>query len=71
MARDNYGHFINNEGVWIRVNTDKRGKDHIDFYDDCPVNNDDHKSIHIDYNSEILVREKLQMQLVIKLSQQM
>lgn len=52
MARDNYGHFINNEGVEIRANTDKRGKEHIDFYDDCPVNNDDHKSIHIDYNSD-------------------
>lgn len=31
MARDNYGHFINDEGVEIRANTDKRGKDHIDF----------------------------------------
>lgn len=52
MARDNYGHFINDEGVEIRVNADKRGKDHIDFYDNCPVNDEEHKSIHIDYDSD-------------------
>lgn len=52
MARDNYWHFINDEGVEIRANTDKRGKDYIDFYDNCPVNDEEHKSIHIDYDSD-------------------
>ncbi len=36
MSRDKYGHYINDEGVEIRANTDKYGKDNIDIYDKCP-----------------------------------
>lgn len=51
MPRDKYGHYINDEGVEIRTSTDKYGKDHIDFYDDCPADKDEHVSIHINYDS--------------------
>ena len=34
----------------IKVQTDKNGKDHIDFYDKDPKD-PDHKSIHIDWDS--------------------
>ena len=32
MDRDEYGHYVNDEGVEIKVSTDKNGKDHIDIY---------------------------------------
>lgn len=51
MSRDKYGHYINDEGVEIRANTDKYGKDHIDIYDKCPADNKNHGSIHIDFDS--------------------
>ena len=47
MARDKYGHYVNDNGVEIRVSTDKTGKDHIDIYDKCPADNPEHGSIHI------------------------
>ena len=50
--RDEYGHYVNNEGVEINASTDKNGRDHIDFYDSCPAENPDHGSIHINFNSE-------------------
>lgn len=52
MARDDYGHYVNNEGVEINVNTDKKGVDHISIYDSCPADNPDHGSIHINYDSD-------------------
>lgn len=51
MERDKYGHYVNDEGVEIKVSTDKNGKDHINIYDSCPAENPDHGSIHIDYDS--------------------
>ena len=38
------------KGVYIRVTTDKRGKDHVDIYDKSP-RDPSHKSIHIGYDS--------------------
>ena len=52
MGRDEYGHYINDEGVEIRVSTDKNGKDHIDIYDSCPAENPDHSSIHINIDTD-------------------
>ena len=52
MDRDEYGHYVNDEGVEIRTSTDKYGRDHIDIYDSCPAENPDHSSIHINYDSD-------------------
>lgn len=52
MGRDEYGHYINDEGVEIRISTDKNGKDHIDIYDSCPAENPDHSSIHINIDTD-------------------
>ena len=53
MDRDEYGHYVNVEGVEIKVSTDKNGRDHIDIYDSCPAENPDHGSIHINFNSDV------------------
>lgn len=50
--RDEYGHYVNSEGVEIRASSDKNDRDHIDFYDKCPAENKEHGSIHINFNSE-------------------
>lgn len=42
--------YKNQEGVYIDAHTDKRGKDHIDFYDRDPSDKD-HGSIHINWDS--------------------
>lgn len=52
MGKDEYGHYVNDEGVEIRTSTDKYGRDHIDIYDSCPAENPDHGSIHINYDSD-------------------
>lgn len=52
MSRDEYGHYVNEQGVEIRVSTDKNGKDHIDIYGSCPAEDEEHVSIHIDYDSK-------------------
>lgn len=43
--------YENEKGTHIDVNTDKRGKDHISFYDKDPKE-PDHSSIHINWDSE-------------------
>ena len=53
MDRDEYGHYVNVEGVEIKVSTDKNGRDHIDIYDSCPAENPEHESIHINFNSDV------------------
>lgn len=52
MGRDKYGNYINDKGVTIKITEDKRGKDHISFYDG-PVDGD-HIGVHvnIDYDKE-------------------
>lgn len=52
MPRDEYGHYVNDEGVEINVNTSKDGTDHINIYDSCPADNPEHGSIHINYDSD-------------------
>jgi hypothetical protein len=41
--------YKNEKGVYINAHTDKRGIDHIDFYDNAP--SETHTSIHIRYDS--------------------
>ena len=42
--------YKNEKGVYINVHTDRRGKDHIDFYDRDPKD-PNHESIHIGWDS--------------------
>ena len=42
--------YKNEKGVYIDVHTDRRGKDHIDFYDRDPKD-PNHESIHIGWDS--------------------
>lgn len=47
-SRDKYGNYVNDEGVVIKITTDKNGKDHISFYGgevDKP-----HDAAHININ---------------------
>lgn len=44
MSRDNYGNYVNKEGVTIKAHTDKYGRVHVDFYDG-PVD-EDHDYVH-------------------------
>lgn len=50
MERDKYGNYVNEEGVTIKVNTDKNGNDHVSFYDG-PVDGD-HAAVHVDVDYE-------------------
>lgn len=50
MEKDKYGHNVNSEGVEIKASTSSSGKTKIDFYDSCPAENENHKSIHINYD---------------------
>lgn len=52
MGRDKYGHYVNEQGVEIKASTSSSGKDKIDIYDSCPAENEDHGSIHINYDSD-------------------
>lgn len=48
MGRDKYGNYVNEKGVTIKINEDKKGNDHISFYDG-PVDGD-HSAVHININ---------------------
>lgn len=50
MSNNNSEKYENNKGVYIDVHTDKKGKDHVDFYDKDP-RDDSHESIHINWDS--------------------
>lgn len=52
MGRDKYGHYVNEQGVEIKASTSSSGKDKIDIYDSCPAENEDHGSIHINFDSD-------------------
>lgn len=52
MGRDKYGHYVNDEGVEIRTSTDRHEKDHIDIYDSCPADNANHRTVHINWDSD-------------------
>ena len=46
--RDKYGHYVNDKGVTIKINTDRNGNDHISFYDKDV--DDDHSAVHVNIN---------------------
>lgn len=50
--RDKYGNYVNDKGVTIKVSTDKKGNDHIGFYEGPVYEKDNHKGVHvnIDYD---------------------
>ena len=50
-SRDRYGNYVNEKGVIIKINTDKKGGDHISFYGGQV--DEPHESIHInlDWNN--------------------
>ncbi len=50
MSRDEYGHYVNDKGVEIKASTSSSGKTKIDIYDSCPAKNEDHGSIHINFD---------------------
>lgn len=52
MARDEYGHYVNDKGVEIKGSTSSSGKAKIDIYDSCPAENENHGSIHINYDED-------------------
>lgn len=50
--RDKYGNYVNEEGVTIKINTDRNGNEHISLYDK-PVD-EPHTGVHVnvDYEKE-------------------
>ncbi len=50
--RDKYGNYVNDKGVTIKINTDKNGNDHINFYDGEVDEEHDAIHINIDYEDE-------------------
>lgn len=47
--RDKYGNYVNDKGVRIKINQDKNGVDHINFYDG-PVDGD-HSAVHVNVDT--------------------
>lgn len=52
MKKDKYGHNVNEKGVEIKATTSSSGKAKIDIYDSCPAENKEHKSIHINLDTD-------------------
>lgn len=50
--RDKYGNYVNDEGVTIKITTDKNGNDHISFYGDAVDKPHDAAHININYDKE-------------------
>lgn len=50
MDRDKYGNYVNDEGVTIKITTDKNGNDHVSFYGG-PVD-EDHSAVHVNVDYE-------------------
>lgn len=48
--RDKHGNYVNDKGVTIKINTDKNGNDHINFYNGEV--DEEHDAIHININYE-------------------
>lgn len=49
--RDKYGNYVNDEGVTIKINTDRNGKDHISFYDGDVDKDHDAVHVNVDYDN--------------------
>ena len=50
MGRNERGEYVNDKGVTIKISTDKKGRDHISFYDKDP-SIPDHSAAHINVDS--------------------
>ena len=50
MGRNERGEYVNDKGVTIKISTDKKGKDHISFYDKDPSTSN-HSAAHINVDS--------------------
>ena len=48
-SRDKYGNYKNDKGVTIKINTDKKGNDHISFYGGDVDKKHDAAHVNIDY----------------------
>lgn len=46
--RDKYGNYVNDEGVTIKITTDKRGNNHVSFYGDEV--DKPHDAVHVNVN---------------------
>lgn len=51
-SRDKYGNYVNDEGVRIKITTDKSGNDHISFYGDEVDEVHDAAHINVNYDKE-------------------
>ena len=50
--RDKYGNYVNDKGVIIKVNTDRKGKDHVSFYGSDVDKQHDGVHVNIDYDKK-------------------
>ena len=50
MGRNERGEYVNDKGVTIKISTDKKGRDHISFYDKDP-STPNHSAAHINVDS--------------------
>ena len=50
--RDKYGNYVNDKGVIIKINTDKKGNDHISFYGGEVDKPHDAAHVNVNYNKE-------------------
>ena len=51
--RDKYGNYVNDEGVTIKITTDKKGNDHVSFYGDEVDKPHDAVHVNVNYDKEI------------------
>ena len=50
--RDKYGNYVNDEGVTIKITTDKRGNDHVSFYGGEVDKPHDAAHVNVNYDKE-------------------
>lgn len=50
--RDKYGNYVNDEGVTIKITTDKKGNDHVSFYGDEVDKPHDAVHVNVNYDKE-------------------
>ena len=51
-GRDKYGNYVNEEGVIIKITTDRNGKDHISFYGSDVDKEHDAAHVNVDYEKK-------------------
>ena len=52
MGKDKYGNYVNDEGVTIKANRDKKGNSHISYYDGDVSGKHSGTHINIDYDKK-------------------